>query len=88
MSKVFLEDYNLDGQGKRSCKVYYLSPVSDDYWAAVTDVQCPCCTEGKIRWAEHLYVAGYRICDKCGRHFLASGDMNAPKLIRVYNRRG
>ena len=54
------------------------------YWPAVTDVPCPAprCA-GIIRWAEAGYVPGYRICDGCGRHFLAAGHADAPTLLRV-----
>lgn len=39
-------------------------------WQTITDVPCffrHC--SGTIRWAENGYVPGYRICDKCGRHY-------------------
>lgn len=59
-----------------------------DYWAAVTDVLCPVAKcSGAIRWAEAGYVPGYRICDGCGRHFVARGTGEAPTLLRVGNRR-
>lgn len=58
-----------------------------DYWAAVTDIPCPICSVGTIRWAEAGYVPGYRICDSCGRHFQAEGTAAAPVLLRVGSRR-
>lgn len=82
------EPHNLDGCGTKRVHVYDM-PAGDpyDYWATVTDVPCPCCDTGKIRWAEAGYVAGYRICDGCGRHFLANGDAAKPTLLRVGSRR-
>ena len=92
-----LEAHDLDGCGSRKTRVYDMAPVhfvdgrdldhpTYDYWAAVTNVGCPCC-DGTIRWAEAGYVPGYRICDGCGRHFLAKGDGIAPTLLRVGSRR-
>lgn len=66
-------------------------PAEDyaDYWPAVTDVPCPAVgCSGHVQWAEAGYVAGYRICDSCGRHFRASGNAEAPALLRVGSRRG
>jgi hypothetical protein len=78
-----LEFHNLDGHGSRRTRVYDL-PSRDprDYWASVTDIPCPAehCT-GTIRWAEAGYVPGYRICDGCGRHFLARGRAGNPMLL-------
>ena len=86
--RYHIETHDLDGEGERRCRVYYLPPVAPGaYWSAVTDVLCPCCPSGTIRWAEAGYVAGHRICDDCGRHFLAAGDHTAPALIRVGTRR-
>lgn len=59
-----------------------------DYWPAVTDVPCPGCESGIIRWAENGYVPGYRICDGCGRHYLARGNASEPTLINVGRRGG
>ena len=84
-----IELHNLDGTGFKKCHVYDLiaSGGKDDYWASVTDVPCPIKScNGIIRWAEAGYVSGYRICENCGRHFLAKGNANAPTLIRVGNR--
>jgi len=90
------EQHNLDGQGNRRTQVYDMprKPMTQpgaagmmDYWGAVTDVPCPCCHGGTIRWAEAGYVPGYRICDTCGRHFLARGNAIAPALLRVGTRR-
>ena len=66
--------------GKRD-KVYKMIPVQNDYWAAVTDVDCPLCCGGKVRWAEDDYVPGYRICDHCKQGFLAEGDVKNPVLV-------
>jgi len=41
-------------------------------WEAVTDIPCPVCLTGVVRWAEAGYVPGYRQCDSCGRQFLAT----------------
>lgn len=97
-----VESHDLDGQGSKPTRVYDLTPVlirqdttTDpylvpeffDYWRAVTDVPCPVCQEGELRWAEAGYVPGYRICSGCGRHFLASGNAEKPTVLRVGNRR-
>ena len=81
-----VETHNLHGIGDRRHTVFVLPGRSDsrqeyDYWALVTDVPCPCCVTGTIRWHEAGYVPGYRICDGCHRNFLARGDMRHPKLI-------
>src|SRR3990167_4559139 len=90
-----IERHDLHGQGKEDCEVYDMPPADfirlwpdnrpgteREDWPAVTDVPCPIdrCT-GKIRWAEAGYVPGYRICDECGRHFIAGGTPVAPTLI-------
>lgn len=95
-----IEMHNLDGTGSKRTQVYdmpqkFLPPENcqgrtdvADYWSAVTGVPCP--TEscgGTIRWAEAGYVPGYRVCDQCGRHFLAKGNAAAPTLVRVGSRR-
>jgi hypothetical protein len=85
------ELHNLDGRGPRRTQVYDMPPATDDhdpYWSAVTDVPCPAprCA-GTVRWAEAGYVPGYRVCDRCHRHYLASGSTNAPALLRVGSRR-
>lgn len=84
------EQHNLDGRGAKRVQVYDLPPVSaDDYWSAVTDVPCPVPTcEGVLRWAEAGYSPGYRICDQCKRHYIAKGNAEAPKVLRVGSRRG
>jgi hypothetical protein len=83
------ELHDLDGNGERRTTVYPVASVSPrDYWESVTDIPCPIGScDGLIRWAEAGYVAGYRICDKCGRHFLAKGSVTKPKLLRVGARR-
>ncbi len=86
--KYILEKHNLDGCGLKNTRVFILDSISTiDYWINVTDIICPCCENGYIRWAEAGYVPGYRICDKCGRHFLARGNIKEPKLIRVGQRK-
>ena len=95
------EELNLDGTGHRKTAVYDVAPKDvehdkwpsgkitvRDYWAAVTDVPCPVCSDGTIRWAEAGYVPGYRICDGCGAHFLARGNEDAPTLARMHGRKG
>lgn len=94
-----IEEHNLDGTGNTRTHVYDLSPAAEtdytgkltgrqDYWRAVTDVPCPALKcDGTIRWAEAGYVPGYRICDGCGRHFLARGSAEAPTLLRMGSRR-
>lgn len=85
-----IEHHNLDGTGSRRCHVYDMPGDADGigYWQQVTDVPCPCNNcDGTIRWAEAGYVPGYRICDGCGRHFLAKGTATAPTLVRVRDRR-
>jgi hypothetical protein len=81
-----IEQHNLDGRGYRQTRVFDL-PARDahDYWASVTDIPCPCCA-GTVRWAEAGYVPGYRICDGCGRRFLARGTTSQPRLLLVGGR--
>ena len=80
------ENHNLDGLGLKRCQVFDMPSILYKYWEAVTDVECPCCEDGIIRWAEAGFVPGYRICDKCGRHFLAQGNVENPTLVRVGSR--
>lgn len=65
-----------------------LTAAGMDYWSAVTDVQRPACGSGVIRWAEAGHVPGYRICDRCRRHYLAAGDHAHPSLVLLAGRRG
>jgi len=88
MKKYSVEYHDLDGLGARRTRVFQMPAVQGDYWAAVTDVLCPVCEGGDIRWAEAGYVPGYRICAGCTRHFMAMGTINLPTLVRVNNRRG
>ena len=96
------EYHNLDGQRSRRVRVFDMAPVTQpvygqdrttpiggvpDYWTTVTDVPCPSACGGTVRWAEAGYVPGYRICDRCGRHYLAGGTGEAPTLLRVGSRR-
>jgi len=56
-------------------------PVLDnDYWRSVTDVPCPRCKLGIVRWAEAGHVPGYRICDRCGQGWFAGGNAARPIL--------
>lgn len=86
---------NLDGTGPRPYRLHPLppAPAKDvggmavrDFWAAVTDVPCPVCPTGALRWAEAGYVPGYRVCDGCGQHFLAHGDADAPGVLAMRRR--
>lgn len=59
-------------------------------WDEITDVPCFFRTcDGTLRWAENGYVPGYRICDKCGRHYqLARATMEGGRFaIRPNGRR-
>lgn len=85
---VAREEHNLTGEPE-VCNVWYVNAAGPcRYWEAVTDVPCPCCDDGSVQWAEAGYVPGYRICDFCGRHFMAKGNAEEPCLIEVPNRRG
>lgn len=94
------EEYNFDGTGPKRLAVYDLIPTGTflraphnqwhstrDYWGSVTDIPCPLKCDGIIRWAENGYVPGYRICDRCSRHFMAHGDSESPSLL-LYPRKG
>jgi hypothetical protein len=100
MSTPTTINLNLDGTGEREYQVYALPPAppepvygasgavvghSPTYWPAVTDVPCPVCHQGTLRWAEAGYAPGYRICDnpECHEHFLARGDAAAPAVARM-----
>lgn len=72
---------NHHGNGDEPCTVYHLaSRDPHNYWASMTDIPCPLRCGGTLRWAEAGYVPGYRICDKCNGHFLASGDNKRPNV--------
>lgn len=60
-------------------------PVLDEHsiWPSVTDVSCPWCESGTIRWAEDGFVPGYRICDTCGQHAIVRGTAQRPVLTPV-----
>ena len=51
MTAFRVEMLNTDGSGHRHHRVYDVT-TGTDYWSAVTDVQCPACGSGVIRWAE------------------------------------
>jgi hypothetical protein len=90
---------NLDGLGPRRVRVYDMPVVEVPtklggkpvmmayYWASITDRPCPAGCGGTVRWAEAGYVPGYRICDGCGRHYLAGGTADAPTLMLMVRRR-
>lgn len=84
-AKYRIEYHNLDGCGSVRTQVYDLPSLDQyDYWKSVTDCPCPASgCHGRIQWAENGYVPGYRICDGCGRHFMADGSAAAPTLLRV-----
>ena len=70
------------GDGERRHAVYNMPVVDDrDYWANVTDVACPVCPAGTIRWHEAGGVPGSRICDTCGRFFQAQGSVAAGVIL-------
>lgn len=71
-------EYKDLGDGAKKHAVYDMPIVNDfDYWANVTDVPCPVCSTGTVRWAEAGFVPGSRICDGCGRFFQAYGSIKA-----------
>lgn len=72
------------GDGARKHAVHDM-PILDpyDYWVSVTDVSCPVCKAGTVRWNEAGYVPGSRICDRCGRFFQAHGSIRAGKITLV-----
>lgn len=78
-----IEYHNFDGRGTRRTRVYDVRPSSQGYIPAVTDVPCPICPGGTVRRPSAKFVAGYRICDVCGRHFMINGSADKPSLLRV-----
>lgn len=58
-------------------------PEQPDYATAVTNVPCPACATGIVRWAEAGRTAWYRICDGCGQHWIAKGNTKRPLLAPV-----
>jgi hypothetical protein len=83
------EERNFDGLGKRKVAVYDMPSINQGYyWVSVTNVPCPSCKNGVICWAEGGYVPGYRICDQCGKHYMAVGDAEHPALARAHDRLG
>jgi hypothetical protein len=59
------------------------APPRTPWWLPVTDVPCPVCGTGTIRWHEAGRVPGYRKCDQCAACFIANGDAHDPTLTRV-----
>lgn len=69
------ETVNL-GDGDKRHAVYDMPTLDPhNYWASVTDVPCPICKGGIIRWFEAGFVPGSRICNECGRFFQARGSI-------------
>lgn len=78
-----IETHNITGK-PQEYEVYEMPSKSEyDYWVSVTDVSCPVCKMGMIRWNEAGYVPGYRICDHCHYDFMAKGNASNPTLIKV-----
>ena len=89
MTRYRIEMRNTDGTGARRCRAFDLAPAAGmGCWSAVTDVLCPSCGSGLLRWAEAGHVPGYRICDRCRRHYLADGDHAPPVVVLLAGRRG
>ena len=74
------ERHYVDTGGPRDYDVYDMIPTAE-YWLAVTDVPCPTCEEGMVRWSEAGHVPGHRTCRGCGRQYLAGGTKSDPTLI-------
>ena len=78
-------DYRtLPGQRQQRTTIYPMPVVpKPDFELSVTDVPCPKCRRGKVR-----RVAGrdplYRICDLCGRNFVAEGSPEQPALAYAH----
>ena len=82
MSAYVMRRLNPSGTGARLHRVYRLPSLSPtNYWVSVTDVPCPSCGTGTVLWHEAGFVPGYRRCDKCKRHFLASSTVAEPELV-------
>jgi hypothetical protein len=80
--KYHIEIRDMHGTGATRHRVYNMPIVEDgEYWPSVTEVPCPAGCGGVVLWAEAGYVPGYRICDRCDRHYLANGSREAPTLI-------
>ena len=77
-----------EGDGARKHAVYDM-PIRNrkDYWSNVTDVTCPVCQNGTIRWNEAGFVPGSRICDRCGRFFQAHGSISSGSITLVRDKR-
>lgn len=63
-------------------KTFTMQPA-DNWSAAVTDVPCPACGAGTLRWHEAGTVPGYRRCDGCGAEFTSNGSAREPVLTLV-----
>jgi hypothetical protein len=78
-------EYNPDGCGSRT-HICHEVENTGDYWASVTDIDCPVCDDGIVRWDEAGYVPGHRTCDKCHVHFMAKELSGQPILIQLKKR--
>jgi len=78
-------DLEGDGIGRRRQVFYMPMAHENNYLASVTDVPCPSGCGGLVRWAEKFFIGkhrpGYRVCEKCCRHWLARGEATAPTLV-------
>jgi uncharacterized protein (DUF983 family) len=78
-----LETHNIKGT-PQEYETYSMPSKSDfDFWESVTDVVCPSCGQGMILWNEAGYVPGYRTCDHCHNDFMAKGNAQNPKLVKI-----
>ena len=42
-----------------------------DGWELIAILPCPACGSGRLVWAEDGNVPGWRVCDNCGREWMA-----------------
>ncbi len=79
-----LRSFDFNGLGPEQHRTWTQAPVGPcRYWEAVTDVPCPVCDTGRVRWAEAGRVPGSRECDGCGAEFQAVGDTDNPALAEL-----
>lgn len=64
-------------------RLFRVPTAGPEFAMAVTNVRCPVCRAGTVRWAEAGHVPFYRECDHCGRHFMGEGDSDNPRLTWV-----